>query len=85
MTQVRVIESYAPEDFPSHLLAKIVPAPAGFPSEPRVWGIDCGRYRLVPVSWLSTGEAIRRGFGHLISPAVIAEHRAYLARTGGAA
>ncbi|MCU0902409.1 MAG: hypothetical protein MUE83_00860 [Tabrizicola sp.] len=85
MTGVLIIESYGPEELPVELLTVVVPGCRGFPSEPRVWGIDCGRYRLIPVSWLPTGEAIRRGFEHLISPAVVAEYRAFLARTGGQA
>lgn len=81
---VIVIASLPIDDFPQHLLTKVYPGHPGSPSEPRVWGVNEGRYRLIPISWLPTGEALDRGLEAHLSSSAVASYRAYIARTSGA-
>lgn len=72
--KIRVIASLPTGEQPKHILEAVIPAdecPA-FRGEVGVWAPqgEGGSWIIVPVSWLGVPNAIKRGFGNLISSAL---------------
>jgi hypothetical protein len=81
--KVTIIESVPESEVTDEMLRYISPLPTGFPAERRVWGRDIdGRWRLIPLSWLGTHNAIERGFQDYLSPALVADYLDRCARFG---
>ena len=82
--KVSIIESYPADNYPDSILTERLTDPAAFRGEMSVWGLtrnqhfpgnpELPRWRIIPLSWLGTDEAIRRGFGDLLHPDIVAKY-----------